>query len=76
MVVGMATVDAINPGAILAQMREAMDSYYSLGYTPDHRHSGTIHKVEVKVIGDPTASDASPLRPDVMEAVSVQLSSG
>jgi VWFA-related protein len=46
---GMATIDAINPGAILAQMREDMDSYYSLGYTPEHRHSGKVHKVEVKV---------------------------
>jgi VWFA-related protein len=46
---GMATINAIDPGAMLAQMREDMDSYYSLGYTPAHRHSGKIHKVEVKV---------------------------
>jgi VWFA-related protein len=46
---GMATVNAVDPGAVLAQMREDMDAFYSLGYTPSHRRSGKNHKIQVKV---------------------------
>ncbi|HYG64266.1 MAG TPA: VWA domain-containing protein [Thermoanaerobaculia bacterium] len=46
---GAATINALDPGVLLAEMREDMDSFYSLGYTPLHRRSGKSHKIEVKV---------------------------
>jgi hypothetical protein len=46
---GAATINALDPGVLLAEMREDMDSFYSLGYTPSHRRSGKNHKIEVRV---------------------------
>jgi VWFA-related protein len=46
---GMATLDTVNPGAVLSQLHDDMSSYYSLGYAPDHRRTGKNHKIEVRV---------------------------
>ncbi|HYG64267.1 MAG TPA: VWA domain-containing protein [Thermoanaerobaculia bacterium] len=46
---GAATINALDPGTLLAEMREDMDSFYSLGYSPSQRRSGKSHKIEVKV---------------------------
>jgi len=46
---GMATLDTVNPGAVLSQLNDDMSSYYSLGYAPDHRRTGKNHKIEVRV---------------------------
>ncbi len=44
---GLSSVDAINPGPILARMRDDFDSYYSLGYVPQARKDGRNRKIEV-----------------------------
>ena len=46
---GLADLNAVNPGALLGQMGQDLDSYYSLGYTPAHRRPGTTHALKVKV---------------------------
>jgi VWFA-related protein len=46
--IGRDLTDA-NPAASLAWIGEDLDSYYSLGYTPDRRPDGKRHRVEVRV---------------------------
>lgn len=46
---GMAALDPVTPGPLLAQMHRDLATFYSLGYvSPDHK-SGKTHKIAVKV---------------------------
>lgn len=46
---GLSSVNGINPGPILARMRDDFDSYYSLGYMPEARKDGKHRRVEVRL---------------------------
>lgn len=46
---GLTDLNAKDPAASLARMREDFDSYYSLGYTPPKRQPGESHSIDVKV---------------------------
>ena len=46
---GLSSVNGINPGPILARMRDDFDSYYSLGYVPQARKDGKHRRIEVKL---------------------------
>ena len=46
---GRAMLDVNDFKPELARMREDFESYYSLGFTPDHKAAGTEHRLEVRV---------------------------
>ncbi len=46
---GRAMLDVNDFRPELARMREDFESYYSLGFTPDHKTAGAEHRLEVRV---------------------------
>jgi VWFA-related protein len=46
---GRAMLDVNDFKPELARMREDFDSYYSLGFTPNHKTAGAEHRIEVRV---------------------------
>lgn len=48
---GLASVNAINPGPILARMLDDFNSYYSLGFVPQGKPDGKNRKLQVTVRG-------------------------
>jgi hypothetical protein len=48
---GLASVNAINPGPILARMLDDFNSYYSLGFVPQGKPDGENRKIKVAVRG-------------------------
>lgn len=44
---GLAIYDPSDPSALMNRMREDFESYYSLGYVPNHKADGKTHKLEV-----------------------------
>jgi VWFA-related protein len=44
---GLASVNTVNPGPILARMCEDFDAYYSLGFVPRDRQDRKNHRIEV-----------------------------
>lgn len=50
---GLSSVDAIEPGPLLARMCDDFSSYYSLGFVPRSRRDGQRHRIEVALRGHP-----------------------
>jgi VWFA-related protein len=48
---GLASVNAINPGPILARMLDDFNAYYSLGFVPQGKPDGKNRKLQVTVRG-------------------------
>ncbi|MEM9558484.1 MAG: VWA domain-containing protein [Acidobacteriota bacterium] len=48
---GLAVVGTNNIGDGLRRFADALDNYYSLGYTPAHGRDGRYYSIEVKVVG-------------------------
>ncbi len=46
---GRAILNANDPSAALGQLRADFESYYSLGYSPQHHGDGKEHRIEVRV---------------------------
>ena len=50
---GLASVDAIEPGPLLARMCDDFSSYYSLGFVPQGRRDGKRRGIKVALRGHP-----------------------
>ena len=46
---GLSSINGINPGPILARMRDDFDSYYSLGYLSPGKKDGRNRRIEVRL---------------------------
>jgi VWFA-related protein len=48
---GLTEVDLIDPSIFLKRIKNDFGSFYSLGFSPDHKRDGKLHGVEVRVKG-------------------------
>lgn len=47
---GIAALDPVSPGPLLAQMHRDLSTFYSIGYISPDKRSGKTHKLKVKVL--------------------------
>jgi hypothetical protein len=48
---GLTAANLADPLSFLEQVRAEVGTYYSLGFTPDHKRDGKVHRLAVKVRG-------------------------
>ncbi len=48
---GLTAANLIDPGTFLEAVRRDVSTFYSLGFSPGHKHDGKVHKLAVKAKG-------------------------
>jgi len=48
---GTTAANLLNPETFLESVRQDVKTYYSLGFSPEHKHDGKVHKLAVKLKG-------------------------